>query len=175
MKIILRIIFGILLLASISCKSSKKFIDNDITKTKTEVTDGIRATGTNLQVDNFNTNTHITEYTKYEPIYFKKNGKDTVVLKKITYKRELKSEIGNKTESRDTTLIIEKTNISDTLIDNSVIKKEFEGFNILQSILGAIVSVLTGPFKFAIWIVAILLIIPIYRFIKNIINKRKIK
>lgn len=173
MKTILKIVLTILVLSTISCKSSSKLIDNDIQQTTIESKDGIRANVSNIKIDDFNTNSYITEYTKYEPIYYKKNGKDTVELRQVTYKKELKSETGKKVEGKDSTVVSEKTNTTNTLVDNSVIETKFEGFDILQSVLGAVVSFFAGPFKFVLWIVAILLIIPLYRFIKRLLTKNK--
>jgi hypothetical protein len=168
----MRYLILILILLSFSCKSSKKYIQKDIqTKTeeieKTSKTNGTTSSFTAAQLLSSQ-----LKVTRFEPIYVNLNGKDTVIFKEVTY---IQTDIvTNKEESIsiDTTSFIKESLNSSELTDKTLIKKEFEGFDILKSIIGGVTAVITGPFRWILWIVGVLLIIPIYQFIKNKITKK---
>jgi hypothetical protein len=168
----MRYLILILILLSFSCKSSKKYIQKDVQVKTEEIekiseTKGISSSFTAAQLLSSQ-----LKVTRFEPIYVKLNGKDTVIFKETTY---IQTDIvTNKEESLniDTTSFIKESLNSLELTDKTEIKKEFKGFDILKSIIGGIIDVITGPFSWIPWIVGVSLIIPIYQFIKNKITKK---
>lgn len=142
MKTNLNFILFFLILSLISCKSSKKSIDNNIVTTNTEVKEGIRTTGIKTKFDDLNIITDITEFTRYEPVYYIKDGKDIVELKSVTYKKQSKFENIKKQEIFENKSDVDKEIITNEVIDKTKIKKEFEGYNIFNTIITYIIILL---------------------------------
>ena len=157
----------ILLIFLLGCKSSKNTTITDVTQTETvkesnEVKKGISA---KISTDQFSSDAF--KITRFEPIYLNIGGKDTVILKEVVYE-QINTNITKEENTKiDTTSTQNNKNNQSQFIDNSSKETEFEGYDIIKSIIGGVVYVITGPFRWVLWIVAVLLIIPIFRFIKN--------
>jgi hypothetical protein len=175
MKYRIILIIIIILLAITGCKSSKKTVITDINQTETvkEINEEKKGISAKISIDNFFSNN--LEVTRFEPIYITLNGKDTVILKEVTYKQTNTNIIKEEKTEIDTTSRKNNKDNQSQLIDNSSSESEFEGFDIIKSLVSGVVAVLVGPFKWILWIVAALLIIPIFRFIKRLFTKKEIK
>lgn len=170
---IIKIFIGLLFITSFSCKSSKTNIVKDVEEKTSTVDNGIEIKGLITKFDDFNVKSNEVEYTKYEPIYYKKNGKDTVELKPITVRKVKKEEKIEKRETIDTTRVETVNEVKTELTDNTTIEREFEGFDIIKSIISGAVAIITGPFSGIIWLASILLAILLIRYIINKFKNKK--
>jgi len=161
----------LILLLFTGCKSTNKFIDKDIKETiiEKEVQEEKKGISASFSLNQL-LSTQL-EITRFEPIYFRINGRDTVILKEIIYRQIDTSVTKEDKINIDTTSNIKKTDSSSEFIDNTKIEKEFKGYDILKSIIGGFATVIMGPFKWILWLIGLLLIVPIYRFIKRLLTK----
>lgn len=156
------------------CKSSKSSTVTDITQTETIKESNEVKKGISAKISTDQSSSDAFKITRFEPIYLNIGGKDTVILKEVVYEQINTNSIKEETTSLDTTSTKNNIDNQSQFIDNSTSEKEFEGYDIIKSIIGGAVTVITGPFRWILWIVAALLIIPIFRFIKSKINKQQI-
>jgi PBP1b-binding outer membrane lipoprotein LpoB len=164
------IVLIILFLFIAGCKSSKKAIQYDTyaqTEQKAQVQETLGLVDSSIFIE---MSTRETEVIKYEPVYYQKDGKEVVELKPVTYRKINTNKKTEETIKIDTTSTSSELSLNLELSDNTSIKKEFKGYDILGSIISGVTTVLTGPFKYMLWLIGVIFIIPIYRFIK-----RKIK
>jgi iron uptake system EfeUOB component EfeO/EfeM len=136
------LIFILFILFTIGCKSSKKIIENDIEETvvqkETEVINkGLSST---FSVSQLLSNEFII--TRYEPIYIKLGGKDTVILKETVYRQINTRTTEEKKKDSDTTKINKTTELNTQFTDNSKKETEYKGYDFIKSITIGILSVL---------------------------------
>lgn len=130
----------------VSCKSKEITIDKDTVDSTVNTTTNIKINGIISKYNEFDINSNEYEVRSFVPVYFKLNGKDTVILKeKIVIKREIAE---NKIEniSIDTTTkkqIREEVSLStDQTQTDKEIKTTNFGFLILCIIGGLIILIL---------------------------------
>lgn len=172
------IILILVILLFTTCKSKEKIVQID-TKDSTSINkNDIEIKGLITKFNEFDLTTNEYEFIKYEPIYYKKNGKDTVELKPITVKKKKTQENKKETVNIDTTST--KTEVQEMTVttDNTKTESKYEGFDIIKSIINGVVTFFVGPFKLVLVALGILLLFPLYRLIKRLLtqeNKQEIK
>lgn len=172
------IILILILFFFTTCKSKEKFVQIDTKDSISTSKNDIEIKGLITKFNEFDLTTNEYEFTKYEPIYYKKNGKDTVELKPFTVKKKKTEENKKETVNIDTTS--KKTEVRETTLttDNTNTESKYEGFDIIKSIVNGVVTFFVGPFKLVLVALGILLLIPLYRLIKRLLtkeNKEEIK
>jgi hypothetical protein len=163
------------LVFTLSCKSSKRAIvqSSNLTEEKIETkTETLGIIDSIVKIDQSEIEIEIT---KYEPIYFKQNGKDTVVLKPITYKKiNSTKSIEEVTKVDTTSLKIEKIKTSQDS-SNRKLDSEFKGYNVISSLTKGIIGGILSPFLRYVWVLGFILIVPIIFWIKRKISNNKSK
>jgi len=135
------IIFTILLF-TIGCKSSKKIIETDIEETvvqkETEVINkGLSST---FSVSNLLSNEFVIS--RYEPIYIRLAGKDTVILKETVYRQINTRATEEIKKDLDTTKINKTSDLKSEFTDNSKKEIEYKGYDFIKSITIGILTIL---------------------------------
>lgn len=174
MRNFLIIFFYLTFLPSIlSCKSSEKVIDSDINQS-TDISSSMEEyKGVSESISKTIENLKSFQITRFEPVYFRSNGKDTVVLQPVTITKVNQVKEAVEAVKLDTTDLMAVEAVKTDLSDQSTTSRKFEGFDILKSIVAGIVAVLSSPFQWILWILGLLLLIPLYRWIKSRLSKSK--
>jgi hypothetical protein len=173
-----KIILILTILFFTTCKSKEKIVQID-TKDSTSISkNNIEIKGLITKFNEFDLTTNEYEFTKYEPIYYKKNGKDTVELKPVTIKKKKIQENKKEVINIDTTSTKSEVQEMTVSTDNTNTESKYEGFDVIKSIVTGVVTFFVGPFKLVLVALGILLLIPLYRLIKRLLtkeNKEEIK
>lgn len=169
-----KIILILTILLFTTCKSKEKIVQVD-TKDSTSISKNeIEIKGLITKFNEFDLTTNEYEFTKYEPIYYKKNGKDTVELKLVTVKKKKTQENRQEAINIDTTSKKNEVNNMTVSTDNTNTENNYEGFDIIKSIINGFVTYFVGPFKLVLVALGVLLLIPLYKLIKRLLTKEEI-
>jgi hypothetical protein len=165
-------IFLIILLLNTGCKSSKSTSSTYIDESQQQTESFGEKKGISASFNTSQLFSNQLKVTRFKPIYLNIEGKDTVILKEVIYEQTSIAQTEEKSSTVDTTALTSKSKSNSEVLETKDLNHKFKGYNIIQSIIGGITTIIIGPFKWILWIVALLLIIPIFRFIKNKLTKK---
>lgn len=165
MKYILIVLIGLSTLTG--CKSSERNLVASATKAEVVQT----AKSEILGVVDLVTKTDITELevevVKYEPVYYKRNGKDTVELKPVTYRRANKIKKAEEVVKIDTTSKRDVVKSSTEEVSNKKVESEYKFFNVISGVVRGLTQGILAPFAPFAWIIGLLLGIPVILWLKR--------
>jgi trans-2-enoyl-CoA reductase len=166
------IIWVSLIFLVLGCKSSEKTLNTSFEENQQQIESLEEKKGISASFNASQLFSNQLKVTRFEPIYLNVGGKDTVILKEVIYEQTSIAQTEEKSSTVDTTALTSKSESNSKVLETKDLNREFKGYNIIQSIIGGITTIIIGPFKWILWIVALLLIIPIFRFIKNKLTKK---
>lgn len=149
------------------CKSSKRSVvaayaaEETLSKTKTE-TLGVVDTAVKIDLDELE-----VEVIKFEPVYYKKDGKDTVELKQVTYKRTNTKKVVEEVTKLDTTSTKSEQVETKQESDSKDVKSEYKFYNVISGLIKGLTEGFFAPFAKFAWILGVLLATPIVLWIKK--------
>lgn len=158
-----------------SCKSAKKYTKyNTVSEVRAlSVVDSIAGDiDTEIKID---VSTVEVEVTKYEPVYFKQNGKDTVVLKQVTYRKVNTVKTEEQTISVDTISTKSSSKVTSQQTEEIVATSQFKGYNIVKDVVSSVVQGFLTPFLKYAWVLGVLLAAPIINWIRRKISQKEPK
>jgi len=166
------IIWRLLIFLTLGCKSSEKTLNTSFEENQQQTESLEEKKGISVSFNTSQLFSNQLKITRFEPIYLNIEGKDTIILKEVIYEQTSIAQTAEKSSTVDTTALTSKSESNSEVLETKDLNREFKGYNIIQSIIGGITTIIIGPFKWILWIVALLLIIPIFRFIKNKLTKK---
>lgn len=150
MKYLITVLLILTTLAS--CKSSKRNLITTSSTTEEKAKTKIEILGLTDNVIKIDLSEFEAEITRYEPIYFKQNNKDTVILKPTTYKKSnINKTIQEFVQIDTTTTKLEQNKITQESTSRYLDSKS-QGFDII---------------KIAGWSLLIFICVWVYRKIRN--------
>jgi len=161
------LIILIALITFTGCKSSKRSVvaASNLIEEKIEVkTETLGKVDTEIKTDLDETE---VEVVKYEPVYYKKDGKDTVELKPITYRRINTKKIVEEVTKVDTTSTKSEQTENKQENNNRQVESEYKFYDALGSIVKGFIGGFLAPFAKFAWMLGALLAIPIIIWLKR--------
>lgn len=157
----------LLALLTVSCKSSKRSLVTSATKVESVEAAKSETLGIVDLVAKADITELEVEVTKYEPVYYKHNGKDTVELKPVTYRRANRVEKTEEITKIDTTSKSQVVNTSTEEVSNRKVDSEYKFYNVVSGIVRGLTQGIFAPFAPFAWIIGLLLGIPLILWIKK--------
>lgn len=161
----------ILILFATSCKSSKRSVvaAANLVEERVEIkAETLGKVDTEVKTDLDETE---VEVIKYEPVYYKKDGKDTVELKPVTYRRVDTKKLVEEVTKVDTTSTKSEQTESKQENSNRQVESEYKFYDAIGSIVKGVIGGFLAPFAKFAWIIGALLAAPIIVWLKRKLTK----